>query len=423
LVQRAAWCSLELLDKLNNFQPAKDNPDLKLTLHTGVGAGDLLGIFVGGTNGMWEFFIAGEPIHQMAEAGEEAKSGEVMLSSYCHKLVEKYVEGEKKKSGNFLIKAIPTKPFLPKFDPMPVPNELEDVLQAFIPPMVRKSLEGGSSAAWLSEFRRVCVMFVALPGLDYTKDDVLEKLQAAVCAVQETVLKYDGTVARLLCDDKGTRFKIAFGMPSMFHEDDAVRVILAGLEIQKRLRVITPPAIGIATGTVYCGEAGSSRRCEYTAVGFKVNMAARLMQVAGQTGGGVLCEEDTMKLAEKSVVFEARDPVKLKGLGFVCLFVWLVVFSLLSWLFCLSVCLFVFFPFPLLQSLILLPFLVLSRALFRALSLPSFLPSFLLPSSFLPPSSLPPSPSLRYRKQSPYFPSSRPFSRHQDDEQQDHQDA
>ncbi len=62
--------------------------------------------------------------------------------------------------------------------------------------------------------------------------------------------------------------------------DDGKRVILAALDIQKRLRVLeTSASIGIACGLVFCGEAGSSRRCEYTAVGYKVNMAARLMQV------------------------------------------------------------------------------------------------------------------------------------------------
>jgi hypothetical protein len=86
-------------------------------------------------------------------------------------------------------------------------------------------------------------------------------------------------VARLLADDKGTRFKIAFGMPSNAHEgmflplypfyflcwishvkcvyrfvfspDDGQRVILAALDIQRRLASLdTTASIGIACGYV-----------------------------------------------------------------------------------------------------------------------------------------------------------------------------
>jgi class 3 adenylate cyclase len=62
--------------------------------------------------------------------------------------------------------------------------------------------------------------------------------------------------------------------------DDGVRATICALEIYEALQAVHAEAsIGMATGMVYCGEAGSSQRCEYTAVGFKVIMAARLMQV------------------------------------------------------------------------------------------------------------------------------------------------
>ena len=125
-------------------------------------------------------------------------------------------------------------------------------------------------------------MFVKLPAIDYSDPNVMELLQSCVCAVQESIFSFEGMIARLLADDKGTRFKIAFGMPANTHEDDGERVILAALDIQKRLSLLpisTQASIGIACGTVFCGEAGSSKRCEYTGVGYKVNMAARLMQV------------------------------------------------------------------------------------------------------------------------------------------------
>jgi hypothetical protein len=46
---------------------------------------------------------------------------------------------------------------------------------------------------------------------------------AYVCIIQEAVLRQEGTIARLLADDKGTRFKIAFGMPTLAHEGNHQR--------------------------------------------------------------------------------------------------------------------------------------------------------------------------------------------------------
>lgn len=54
--------------------------------------------------------------------------------------------------------------------------------------------------------------------IDYSDQNVLSILQPAIVAVQSTIDKFEGAVARLLADDKGTRFKIAFGMPSCQHE-------------------------------------------------------------------------------------------------------------------------------------------------------------------------------------------------------------
>lgn len=78
------------------------------------------------------------------------------------------------------------------------------------------------------------------------------KKQAAVRIVQICVRKHGGLVGRLICDDKGTRFKIMFGMPSQSHADDAARCVRACLEVQARLQNYLDydfdTTIGIATG-------------------------------------------------------------------------------------------------------------------------------------------------------------------------------
>lgn len=65
-------CNIELIAKLDGFAPL---PGIRLSLHTGIGAGRLNGYFVGGMQNKWEYFVAGQPIEDMSAAGEEAVAG------------------------------------------------------------------------------------------------------------------------------------------------------------------------------------------------------------------------------------------------------------------------------------------------------------------------------------------------------------
>ena len=186
----------------------------------------------------------------------------------------------------------------------------------------------------MSEHRKLVSVFMKVVGLGLKNCEVADKGTAhrAVSAVQLHVTRHDGTITRLITDDKGTRFLIAFGLPGHANEDDESRAVLSSLEVVNSLSEIDafqPPdaapdtraalgcAIGITTGRVFCGEAGSEYRREYTLAGAKVNLAARLMQAVGKTPeNGVFIDDDTFNACEMVGTpcrWEVLEPIKVKG--------------------------------------------------------------------------------------------------------------
>jgi class 3 adenylate cyclase len=69
-------------------------------------------------------------------------------------------------------------------------------------------------------------------------------------------------------------------LPGYKHENDSAHALLCAHHIFQDLTVfekLKQTSIGVTTGLTYCGVVGHNHRHEYTVIGRKVNMAARLM--------------------------------------------------------------------------------------------------------------------------------------------------
>lgn len=212
-------------------------------------------------------------------------------------------------------------------DPDKVERVLNDIVHRFIPASVQQMIEVESTmdpgkrmhTHWAATQRTVTIMFVRLMETerdssaaddksDTPRLSALGRLDLAVCIMQKALFQFEGTVSRLQIDDKGTVLKAAFGLPPHFHQNDPARAILAALHIEENLKENGMGCtIGITTGDIFCGMVGNSDRCEYTTVGAEVNLAARLMMVAGGPDGkgGILCDERTHDHSKESTVGQA----------------------------------------------------------------------------------------------------------------------
>ena len=268
-----------------------------LTMKVALGAGTVYLFRVGGVFERWEYLIAGEPLHQVAEAEHGAPPGSIQLSPAAQQLRHPL--------------PIPPRPLAARILPPTIDDELVARIRGYIPAAVRAWLDS-DLGHWIDGLRTMSVVFVGIGGLAYEAPQALPQVDTFLRAVQDAVYRYEGSINKFLVDDKGTILMVLFGAPPFSHRDDPARAIACALDLlviatDHALRM----AIGVATGPVFSGLVGSAQRREYTTIGDTVNLAARLMGVAGRDQ--IRCDAATVQVAMAAIAFELLNPVNLKG--------------------------------------------------------------------------------------------------------------
>jgi len=133
----------------------------------------------------------------------------------------------------------------------------------------------------------------------------------------DILFKYSGTLDKFVGDE----IIGLFGAPIQI-EDAPFKAVacaiamLQGLEEFNRTRASENQApirigIGINTGNVITGSIGSTRALQYTAIGDAMNVASRLVNVAGS--GEIIISENTYRHVAGRVEAQQLPPVKVKG--------------------------------------------------------------------------------------------------------------
>ncbi len=285
-----------------------------LSLRCGIGAGPLQLIHVG-ADGRWDMALLGAALDQAVAAEQQARADEIMLSAPVAQLLDVHVYSEPLAGLDVRRLAAVSTPLPPLAQPEPaLPPSASVALRAYVPDIVFSRL-AANQTGYLSELRLVSVLFVQLPAVDASAAAaMLNAIQTLAATVQTTLQRFEGTLNKVSVDDKGAAIVAAFGLPPYAHEDDALRAVLAALDIQQHLRDQgLPVAIGVATGRAFCGIIGGAARREYTLIGDTVNLAARLMQASAQRDVPVICDEATYQATLGRVVFQVLPALHVKG--------------------------------------------------------------------------------------------------------------
>eukprot|EP00047_Mylnosiga_fluctuans_P023320 m.136081 g.136081 ORF g.136081 m.136081 type:complete len:845 (-) comp9543_c0_seq6:1402-3936(-) len=351
----ATRCACEIHEKLSNYRALEGPEPVVLNLHIGIGCGQFTCVHVGGVLGRWEYVVSGDPMVQIGIAEPLAEPGETVLSPEAWALVQPFAratsvcellhtctdkaactikhratyarpdqKGFMRVDGMLAGLDLPEPPGLPPLDSI---ARNFDVMKMYVPAAIRPYLRPGQEIH-MAEMLDVSVVFVKYEGVNtfaatgVTVEEALVATQRVMLHAQKAVYHSEGSINKLLVDDKGLLMLCVFGLSPFAHADDPARAIETAQMLVRTLPALTADiprvtpgsihcSIGVATGRVYCGVIGSIKRREYTVIGDCVNLAARLMTAAGPDE--ILVCETTKKSSAREFQFQTRPPMQLKG--------------------------------------------------------------------------------------------------------------
>lgn len=288
-----------------------------LKMKIGLASGECVFFLVGGGEGL-DYVFAGRPVDRCAEAEHHAAAGEIIFAGNEFSAQSSKFKIEEIAQGFHRIVGLQPSAFSPRSFPQPSAFSLqsssaaeEASLAPFLHPRILE-LQRGGGLDLVNEHRAAVVAFIqAGRTLDCGREEDLVLLGRFYAAAADLARRFDGSVNKIDCGDKGNKLLVLFGAP-VAHEDDADRALEFALALQKGSRKLgLPLRIGINRARVFCGLVGSPERHEYTVMGDGVNVAARLMQAAPDDA--VLAAEGLKETASSGFYFQDLPPMQFKG--------------------------------------------------------------------------------------------------------------
>jgi predicted ATPase/class 3 adenylate cyclase len=316
---RAIACALAIQQTMEQFSQV-DIPGsgtVSLEIKVAVSAGSARRFLVGDPEILIIDVLAGKTLDRLAASAEHAKKGEIVLDEMTVlSLAEQVSVSDWRSNGGSGARFALLVSLDAMIEPDPWPSLLPDALneeqlRPWLLQPVYERLKSGMGE-FLTELRPAIALFLRFGGIDYDMDmKAQSKLDMYIQAVQHILDRYSGYMLQLALGDKGCYLYASFGVPTA-HEDDAVRVVSAALELRDfHMDFITNVQIGISQGRMRTGAYGSPTRRTYGVLGDDVNLAARLMENAPP--GQVLVNQNIYKATDDVFSWEELAPLQVKG--------------------------------------------------------------------------------------------------------------
>ena len=146
-----------------------------------------------------------------------------------------------------------------------------------------------------AEIRNISIIFVRIKVNRLCEDNIALLLQSWFAACNQAFTRYGGHMRQFIFDDKGYVCIGTFGLTFSSSRAQPIQhrcsaSIACALTLVSDLRLLgASSSVGVTDGTAFCGLIGHDDRCEYTIMGPSINLAARLMMLAGNDD--IYCDE------------------------------------------------------------------------------------------------------------------------------------
>ena len=150
-------------------------------------------------------------------------------------------------------------------------------------------------------------------------EETIDLLNTYYTLMFDAINSHDGVVNQMIGD--GLMAIFGAPLPLADHCTSAVQAALEMIELVEMFNAERAAAgkveirigVGIASGDVVAGYAGTSKRATYTCIGDTVNLASRLEAHTKTARHAILIDEATRQKISASIAVEPLGPVQFKG--------------------------------------------------------------------------------------------------------------